>query len=115
MSPTAFDILFNAGIADSHWGVRIIAAEDKGYFAESDVHDSKSWVTCACGKNSRLIETAGDITGDDDDKCPLDPVIVKLGMDFPSEVGNDDFVNAARTLVAIENRAIELSYGLRGN
>ena len=52
MKPTpAKDLLTQHNLQTSHWGQRIIAAEERGgKFTEEDANDSYDWTTCACGK-----------------------------------------------------------------
>ena len=104
-------ILTEAGLQDSVWGKRIIQAtkgtwdDTKARFVRGftlhDVLEAGSWVTCACGEI-----TAGIPRGDGVNALiPQDEVLVRLGNQFSTDVGNDTRIFAAKTLVAIEKRA----------
>ena len=120
----AHKLLFENKLHESHWGLRIIDAEIKGYYQEIDKIDSESWLSCACGKLDRHIKTnMNDMTMDVG--APLDRILRKLGVRFDRLIDNSDFnfiegqrmifthdytifYCAAETLVAIEKRSIEL-------
>lgn len=99
---TAEELLTEEGLAHTHWGQRIIAAEKTGCFTCNDKDNSADWVTCACGK-SNLPHRMKDI-----DSAPLDATLRGYGMAFWVKVVNDDFLVAARILIEIENRVIAL-------
>jgi len=94
----AKQILVDAGLENSHWGHRIITAEETNGFTSSDNDDSDSWVTCACGKATPNIPRDGNI--------PLDTKLQHLGNYFSNDVYYNNFKEAATTLVAIEERAL---------
>lgn len=97
---TAKQYLIDKGLADSHWGKRIIEAEERGEFDVTDQDDAEDWVSCACG---RLDGVARGPYGE-----PVDKPLRRRGMTFHECVAMDEFMGAAQTLVAIERRAAEL-------
>ncbi len=104
MSKTAKELLTTAGLQDTHWGERIIAAEDAGRTVptQEELRDSAEWMTCACGMQDPRIPR-------DKEGRPNDTELRELGGQFygcwfePTE-----FVKAAQTLIAIEKRAGEV-------
>ena len=101
---TAKQLLTGAGLQDSHWGVRIIAAEERGSFGVNDCVDALSWQTCACGKLDPRIPRQTDVNN----PAPLDMHLRELGQEFYCHVTDHEFLEAARTLIAIEKRAAEV-------
>ena len=109
-------ILTEAGLHDSVWGKRIIVAATpnatntcfEGFTYEDDT-ESGEWVTCACGRATPSIPR-------DRDDRPLDSRLVSLGNLFHDMVLEDNMGSAARLLVGIEERALEVSkeHRLRG-
>lgn len=90
--------LVDARIAKTSWGRRIIRAEARGAFTGDAKEDANNWTTCACGKQDpRLL---GGMA-----RRPMDYDLRQLGYDFGYQVRNDNFLGAARTLIAIEDRA----------
>jgi len=102
----ATDILTRTGYNTSYWGKKIIAAEQRGYFTESNKDQSGNWVTCACGKSCGSIEFEYK---DGYPVRPVDPNLYSLGIDFNNAVEMNCFVKAAEVLLDIERRVIELS------
>ena len=113
---TAKEILIQANLQDSHWGQRIIAAEERGNFTLEDSYDSGDWTTCACGTQDPRIPRG--VRG-----TPLDEVLLDGGLVFSKlidvyEDGSNwefDFVEAAKTLITIEKRAAEIIVELESN
>jgi hypothetical protein len=110
----AHKLLFENNLHQSHWGLRIIAGEIKGRFSEVDIFDSNQWMSCACGKLDGHIEREKGIKNKG---CPKDRTLFLLGHDFndyvhfvptSETISNGQFYRAARTLIAIEQRSIEL-------
>lgn len=99
---TAKQLLTKAKLHKSVWGKRIIAAEENGRFKRSDRKKSSNWVTCACGELDERIPRR------ELGYAPLDHGLRDLGSDFYEFVSRDLFVPAAKTLIAIEARAIEV-------
>jgi len=98
---TATEILTQAHLHLMYWGKKIIAAEKRGHFTQSNIDEASQWTTCACGRMLPSIET--------EDGCrPADFKLQCLGEDFTNFVTYDAFEDAAETLVAIEERAMEL-------
>lgn len=62
---------------------------------------SASWITCACGNQCAAIPR--DISG-----APIDLLLRVLGANFALQVGEEDWLGAKATLLAIESRAKEL-------
>jgi hypothetical protein len=93
------------GYDQTYWGKKIIAAEKRGRFTESNINHSADWVTCACGR------VTADIPRDPDThfhgyNTPLDAILRERGFDFYTAVDDNRFLKAAQTLVSIEARAI---------
>lgn len=101
MSKTAKELLTEAGLQDSHWGRRIIAAEERGKFNSEDRNDSLKWTDCACGHQDPRIPR--DCMG-----VPLDDGLSSLGASFHVRVESNRFDYAAYILIAIEKRAGEV-------
>ena len=97
---TAKQILTKAGLQSTFWGRRIIAAEKRGSFTESDRSRSAKWVTCACGKLAPGIPRYYD--------SPRDTVLAKLGIEFCLLSEFADAQKQARLLVRIERRAAQV-------
>lgn len=127
-NPTASQVyttLSNAHLETSHWGKRILAAANRGWFTNQDSADAGDWTVCACGKASPLVPRVEEFDADDgiSPGCPLDDRLASLGSGFSAYVesremydsysyggfdasdANKDIVRAANTLVAIEVRA----------
>ena len=94
-------------LEDSMWGKRIVAAKARGYWNGDDMKLARSWKSCACGEMDPWIETDPEsLSG----KSPMDAELYKLGCEFAGlgdEVDNM-FERAARLLIAIHNRSMEL-------
>tara|TARA_R110000822_G_C14991735_1_gene459772 strand:+ start:244 stop:561 length:318 start_codon:yes stop_codon:yes gene_type:complete len=101
---TAKEVLVEAGLDQSHWGIRVIAAESNGLFTEYDTHDSGDWFSCACGKLDDHIKR--NQHGE-----PEDQELNEYGMKFYIAVACRDFLEAALSLIKIENRSMELLRG----
>lgn len=99
---TAYDILKRERLLNSKWGRRIAAAERRGYFTNSMKDKAGNWFSCACGDMDKHIERTS--LG-----APLDPILLFAGQDFYYYVNHNEFVNAAGTLWAIEERSRELA------
>ena len=104
---TAQEILTDAGLSDTHWGLRIIEAEARGEFTDDDLRDASSWVTCACGRLDERVPR-------NDYDAPRDRELKDLGVLFVSPVFRGDFIDAADCLVEIERRAGELLAKIEG-
>lgn len=99
---SAQEILAAAGLAESQWGERIIAAERTGEgFDGADRCLALGWTTCACGELDPRIPRA-------EDGSPVDEELMILGILFFDGVRFDRPITAARALVAIERRAAEV-------
>jgi len=107
MNTKAHDILHNANLHDTHWGQRIINAEQVGHFDFDDCRDADQWPTCACGKTYANIEREGWEDGIEGQ--PTDAQLLSLGNLFNKHVRDDNFAAAAQTLVDIEMRASEVA------
>jgi hypothetical protein len=94
-------LLVEAGLDNSHWGKRIIIAEELGWFTVEDQHNSENWVTCACGKlGDGIVRNRGEE--------PEDNRLRRLGFRFNSYVEDDYYLAAAKCLIDIEHRAIQV-------
>ena len=92
-------VLENAGIENTHWGLIILHAEERFSFNQEERKQSKSWITCACGKQSDLVPRRS--WGE-----PENIRLANLGKDFCNYVFENDFLAAAVTLVEIERQAM---------
>jgi hypothetical protein len=113
----AHKLLFENNLHESHWGLRIINAEDIGKFTWMDTRDASKWVTCACGKIDVHIERRpyGNYAMGG---SPKDSLLLDWGNDFSDYVDEDvawleldeyaEFFIAAEILVKIQARSIEL-------
>ena len=95
---TAQSYLLGSGLSATYWGKKIIAAEGRGRFTESNIDQANGWVTCACGKSTSDILRS--FTG-----RPMDSYLGKLGEDFSEFVHGGEIYEAAKTLALIEKRA----------
>lgn len=133
---TAKEILVFHNLNESHWGKRIIRAENIGEFTTKDRNDSSSWVTCACGKKGNLIEwklfDQEDPLSEDliefedfDDTnlavVPKDSILEEWGRKFWQAVSHGTlvdkpdgvFIDAAKALVNIEHRVSFIAFEKR--
>ena len=102
---TIKELLAEHNLQHSVWGKKILKAQKSPEgFTLQDKYDSMSWVTCACGRvtadiprRSRLAEVPNQ---------PLDFLLRMLGSKFYSKVCEDNPLEAAKTLVKIEARAL---------
>jgi hypothetical protein len=102
---TAKQLLTEANLHATHWGKRIITAEEFHGTTPSDLSDSGEWTTCACGKQDpRIPRTKSG--------APIDEYLEELGVAFYQNVCAHRFLEAAETLIAIERRAAEILAGL---
>ena len=99
----AKEYLQKAGLAETHWGERIILAEENGYFSRFDIKRANNWVDCACGKCCLGPEQRGEYTN-----YPKDDELRKEGEEFGEVVKAGDFVEAAHILHRIETLAVEI-------
>ena len=99
---SAKQILTENNLHESVWGRRIISAESTGKFTSFDLENSADWVTCACGYRSELIET-------DEIGAPIDSLLFNKGAEFYLSVAMNRYEDAAKALVAIEQRAVMLA------
>jgi hypothetical protein len=90
-------------LEDSMWGRRIVAAAKRGDWNDYDLSMAGRWTSCACGQMDPWIEIANG--------CPADSELWMLGCEFgklrTTEQG-DMFDRAARLLIAIHTRSMEL-------
>lgn len=103
---TAKQVLKEAGLAKSHWGKRIIDAEERGEFTQQDRIEAENWVTCACGKVTVDIPRH-------DVGSPIDTKLLWLGLDFDHAVDSHRFTSASKTLVEIEKRAAQVTKSVK--
>ena len=88
------------GLDATYWGKKTIAAEKRGRFTDFNLEQAGDFVTCACGR------VTADIPRRRDYDVPCDEELERLGMQFESDVLTDNFLEAAKTLTAIEARAL---------
>ena len=93
-------------LEDSMWGRRIVAAAKRGDWNDYDLSMAGRWTSCACGQMDPWIEIDPGTDGG-----PMDAKLWQLGCEFgklySSEQG-DMFDRAARLLIAIHTRSMEL-------
>jgi len=90
----------------THWGERIILAEDEGEFSDKDIDDSGAWLSCACGKLDKRIQRQPpdhDFGG-----TPVDATLRHLGFRFHDYVSYNNFMMAAQSLCQIQTREAKL-------
>jgi len=104
MWPLAKELLVERKLDKSYWGKKIIAAEKRGGFTDSNVREAENWVTCACGKALPKEHCTANGT-------PLDYEMNRLGKLFESHVRFDLFLRAAHILCGIEERAKRIQAG----
>lgn len=92
-------LLLRAKLEGSYWGRKIRQAEEVGGFTDDDKDESGNWTTCACGKQSEFIPRH-PLSAE-----PYDDRLSRLGDIFSEKVYEDNFAAAAKTLIAIEDRA----------
>ena len=102
---TAKEVLAEAGLDQSHWGIRIIEAELRGFFTIADEHASGNWMSCACGRLDDHIER------DPEYGEPEDQELNEYGIKFYNAVTCNDFLEAALSLIKIVKRSMELWRG----
>jgi len=66
-----------------------------GYLSEL----SGSWVTCACGNQCDVILRS------EEEGCPEDPILCKLGVDFNNCIDSRFWNSAKQVLAQIEERS----------
>jgi hypothetical protein len=93
-------LLVEAGLDKTHWGARIIYAEEVEFTTEDDKEDAADWITCACGRQDPRIEKQGDGLNQ-----PKDRELVSLGLRFNESIYDNDMAYAATLLISIEERA----------
>jgi hypothetical protein len=98
---SARELLVNAGLDKSVWGLDIIKAAELGRVTYEMKQDAQCWSSCACGKLDAHIQKTSD--GE-----PEDYELRRLGYEFSKCARQDRIVDAAETLIAIEARSIEL-------
>lgn len=91
-----------AGVLATVWGKILIEAAKRGDFTDAESNLAANWVTCACGR------VAAEISVNDIGK-PLDHLLSNYGANFSQAIDRNQPINAARSLVLIEARAIELT------
>ena len=96
-------LLVEAGYDKTRWGARIILAEKRHHFTGKEANKGSDWISCACGELDSHIEMMPY-----EDDGPADRQLNDLGVCFGRHVYNDEFLLAARTLIAIEERSVEL-------
>ena len=100
MDTQAKDALKSAGFDDSFWGAIIIQAENRKGFDEAERDAAADHYPCACGQlDPRLQDEYG---------VPFDDTQEAIGLVFSDAVDNDDFLQAALTLIDIERMSAEL-------
>lgn len=89
-----------------YWGKCILFAARRGAFCEHDAALALDWPTCACGKmyyRKPFACVAGTNA-----KVPSDDYLGELGDAFGSFVKKDNILEAARTMVRIEDHGANL-------
>ena len=99
----AKELLINAKLDATYWGKKIIAAEKRGHATDLELRMSRSWTTCACGKQDPRIPRMCSSFA-----APEDMELFHLGSRFPDLLLHRCWWSAAETLIAIERRACEI-------
>ena len=97
------ELLTENGLHDSVWGHRILKACRIGEFAYKDIRAADRWTTCACGRASP------NIPRDRKSGRPEDYPLRHLGHKFSAYVMAHEITLATKTLIQIEERAIEVA------
>lgn len=84
---SAREILTAHKLENTFWGKKIIAAENRGRFTESNQFAGSRWTTCACGK---LDDGIPREDGGGDDWAPEDDDLYRLGLLFSTYVDMDE-------------------------
>jgi len=118
VQPTALEILSNANLENSFWGKKVIAAEKRGHFTDSNFQNANSWVTGACGKDETAVTYFPELL---DNLPPRDRKVRKLGEEFYEAVRDGasthywnreyrlGFIRgAASTLVEMQERLLDI-------
>lgn len=105
---TAKSLLTEAGLENTFWGQRIIEAESSEGFTNGDKAAAKSWITCACGKLDDHIPR-------DPEGVPRDRWLAHMGVTFNTFVRDNRYLGAAKKLIDIEKRAIEVLEEVQGS
>ena len=115
-------LLTKHNLQDTVWGKRIIQATKPTWVEEEERHmkgftfqdvlNAETWVTCACGEVTVDIPRGNKSNKD----IPQDEGLVRLGDTFATAVRRENRLLAAKTLIKIEERALEVSkeHRLRG-
>jgi hypothetical protein len=105
----AAELLWQHGLQDSFWGLRIIAWEVSGERSKEAISAAWNWTTCACGQQDPRIPRHKDF------HAPLDWKLQDLGLSFttiwdgiPRDAFDASPFGAAQCLIAIEKRAAEI-------
>jgi hypothetical protein len=108
MSKTVEEVLGN--LKKTYWGKRILEAKKRGRFNEQDEKLAESWATCACGKQDKILFKGSYAPEDNREAIPWDEELRYLGSNFADDVyyRGRGFMQAANTLVSIQNRAAYL-------
>ena len=96
--------LRRARLDRSHWGQKILNAEQRGRFTDEEEMRAIDWVTCACGRVTHDIPR-------DTNGAPLNGELARLGVAFSDAVAERDFSEAASLLIQIEALAVKVSKG----
>jgi len=100
--PTARAVLVAAGLDDLPWSRRVIAAEARGWFSESDRSAASRWDRCAVGRCAATVARAGATAE------PVDPHLRAAGGTFHAAVDADEFLRCAYQIGFICNRLDEI-------
>ena len=101
---TAKKILTKANLQNTYWGKIIILAEaGKSRFTLNQARKADDWCTCACGRLTHDIPR--NLPTELTESWPLDEDLYSLGVKYNACIGDDRPIEAAKVLVAIEDRA----------
>lgn len=95
------------------WFRIIQAARKRGRFTDNQRVYAAQWTTCACGEQDpripRLVPGSDAYRNADDGPwCPVDWRLRSLGLEFATQVENNQFNAALNTLRMIEERSAYL-------
>ena len=95
---TPREILTAAGLENEFWGLRILAADKRGYATKKDKELAEEWPTCACGRLDLRIPR-------DEDGAPCNSMLRYWGGDFADcFTFRFDMTRAVELLVKINRR-----------
>lgn len=95
--------LKDAQLTQTFWGQAITKCLTRGFFLQSEVKLSGSWQACACGRQS--CDLPRKYMGE-----PIDAKLAAYGVAFYRYISQHMPLQAAKTLIEIEDAAVRVLY-----